>query len=217
MRKRQLTSALTALVLTGTGIAAAGAPSQAASEQNALGTRSIGKVLAADGHHFDHDRHDFDVYDYFVRRILRVKPNSELRVLFHGRERVTAFLQTDGAFRRTADQIIGRRFAGERRLARAMWRAAGSAGVVEQHLLYDLVPGATITYRQARQAAPTEVTTLEGGLLKVRYRNGRLLLVDYNPDSPNAHVIRDLRNINVGNRQIAHGTSLLMSPIGAPK
>ena len=146
-----------------------------------------------------------------------MKPNSELRILFHGRQRVTAFMETDGAFRRSAEQIIGRRFASERRLARAMWRAAGGAGVVERHLAYGLIPGATLTYRQARMAAPTQLTTLEGGLLKIRYRNGRLLLVDYNPDSPNAHVIRALSNINAGNRQIAHGISLLPSPIGAPK
>lgn len=215
MKKRHVTSALTAAALAGTTLAATTVPTQGATEQQAAGTRSLAKVLAADGHHFDHNWRDFDITDYFIGRVLEKKPDSDLAIVAKGWKRVTAFLPTDYGWRTTAREILGRDFRSERRIARAMWRAAGNAGLVEQHLLYHLVPDATITYREARLAAPTKLTTLEGGELKVRYRHGRVVLADFNADSPNARAYRPVSNINKGNRQIAHGISSMLSPFGS--
>lgn len=215
MNKRHVTSALTAAALAGTTLAAATGPTQGATEQQAAGTRSLAKVLAADGHHFDNNWRDFDIVDYLIGRVLEKKPDSDVGIVAMGRKRVTAFLPADYAWRKTAREIVGRDFKSERRVARAMWRAAENVGVVEQHLLYHLVPDATITYREARLAAPTRLTTLEGGQLKVRYRHGRVVLVDFDEDSPNARAYRPLSNINKGNRQIAHGISWMLSPFGS--
>lgn len=216
MRLRHLAAACTAVVLSTTTFVATASPAQTA--QHRLGTRSLATVLAADGHGFDTNPGDFDVLDRFVTRILRLKPSSRLAVLTHGGQRLTAFLPTDGAFRRTAEQVLDHRFASERRLFRALWAASGDnraerIATSEGILLYHVVGGRTITYRHLLRAAPTSLTTLQGGTVRVRVRDGRVVLIDHDADSPNARVIPALRNINKGNRQIGHGISLVLSPV----
>ncbi|NYD43895.1 fasciclin domain-containing protein [Nocardioides panaciterrulae] len=207
--KPRLTAAAAALLLTGTALATPG-PAQAAARPGA-GDRSLATVLAADGHHFDKNPHDFDVLDKLVTRVLTRKPDSRLAILTDGSRRLTAFLPTDGAMRRTISDINDRHYGSERQVFRGIWSTAGLRGT-ERVLLYHLVRGATLTYAQARKAAPTSLRTMQGGSVDVRKRHGRLLLHDHNPASPNARVIPALRDINAGNRQIAHGISWVISP-----
>lgn len=228
MNHRHITSTLAALALTGTCLAAGvGASSaQVTDSQRTLGTRSVAQFLAADGHHFDRNWHDFDIVDKFFVKVLTVRPNSRLGIIRQGRKPVTAFLPTDGAFRRAAAVILGRHFKTERGVYLGFLRLGGVRNGVKNavlHLLYHLVKGPALTYQQLAAEAPTTLTTMQkrvkvgdlpvGGKLEIHYRRGRLLVIDHDAVSPNARVIRSKGNLNEGNRQIAQGVSAFLSPL----
>ncbi len=212
MQHRRLASVVAALALAGTCLVAGSTSAQATHTQRTLGTRSLAQVLAKDGHHFDRNWHDFDLVDAFFRRVVEVRPHSPLAIIYHGREPVTAFLPTDGAFRRAAVEIVGRHFRTERGVYRALWRAGGMSGVVNV-LSYHLIAGPPLTFQRLAAEAPTTLTTMQGGTLHVRYRHGRVILIDHDPVSPNARIYWLRRNMNEGNRQIGQGVSNLLSPV----
>ncbi|WP_344148813.1 fasciclin domain-containing protein [Nocardioides koreensis] len=168
-------------------------------------------MLAADGHHFDKNPRDFDVVDKLVTRILAGKPDSKLAILADGSRRLTAFLPTDGAMRRSISDINDQPYGSERAVFRGIWKTAGLEGT-ERVLLYHLVRGKTLTYKQLRNAAPINLTTMQGGSVRVRITSGNVMLHDHNPDSPNSRVFHAVANINKGNRQIAHGIAWIISP-----
>ena len=205
--KSRLASTAAALALTGAALVTTPGPAPAAS----TGTQSLATVLAADGHHFDKNPRDFDVIDKLVTRILTVKPDSRLAILADGSRRLTAFLPTDGAMRRTISLINEHQYGSERAVFRAIWKTAGLEGI-EPILLHHLAPGRTLTYHQLRNAAPTRLTTLQGGTVQVRITSGNVVLHDRNPDSPDSRVFHAVSNINKGNRQIAHGIAWAISP-----
>jgi uncharacterized surface protein with fasciclin (FAS1) repeats len=146
--------------------------------------------------------------------VLDAKPESPVGVLAQGRKRLTAFAPTDAAFRRLAEDVTGKRYAEERRVFKKLAKTF-SIDEVEAVLLYHVVPGATVTYRQARASDGAKLeTALSGETLKVRVRHdGRVVLVDADRDDKNARVIGDLKNINKGNRQIAHGINQVLRPL----
>lgn len=209
--RKTFTAALAAFALTGSALVAATAPAQA--DQHQLGKRSLAKVLAADGAGFDKTAGDFDILDNAVNAVLAAKPKSPVAVLADGSVRLTAFAPTDAAFRRLVEDLTGNRYARERRVFNRLADAAG-IDTIESVLLYHVVPGAVITYKQARQAGGAELgTALEGASLKVKaLHDGRTFLVDSDPDDANGRVVWRLRNVNQGNRQIAHGVNQVLRP-----
>ncbi len=214
MNHRRLTSSLAALALAGTGLAVTAAPAQAGEKgHHELGTRSLATVLAADGKRFDRNARDFDILDNAVRAVLAANPDSPVGVLADGKVALTAFAPTDGAFRRLAHDLTGKWYHRERRVFNVLARTAG-VDTIESVLLYHVVPGATITYHQAKKANGAKLeTALEGATVKVRVRHGRVVLVDADRNDRNARVIPALKNINKGNKQIAHGISQVLRPI----
>jgi uncharacterized surface protein with fasciclin (FAS1) repeats len=93
---------------------------------------------------------------------------------------------------------------------------AGKLGVdtIENVLLYHVVPGATITYRQAQAAnGATLSTALSGATIRVRVlRCGhRVSLVDADRNDRNPVVVQ--KNLNRGNLQIAHGINRVLRPV----
>lgn len=211
---RHLTSAFTALVLAGSAVAVVSGPAQASDEQK-LGKRSLAKVLAADGGGFDKNAGDFDILDNAVRAVLAADPDSPVAVLADGKVKLTAFAPTDAAFRRLTTELTGKRYDSERRVFNKLAKAAG-VETIEDVLLYHVVPGAPITYKQAKAADGAKLETALEETVKVRVRNGRVILVDKDTDDRNARVIKDLKNINKGNRQIAHGVDRVLRPIDLP-
>ena len=211
---RHLTSAFTALVLAGSAVAVATGPAQASDEQK-LGKRSLAKVLAADGGGFDKNAGDFDILHNAVRAVLAADPDSPVAVLADGKVKLTAFVPTDAAFRRLTTELTGKRYDSERRVFNKLAKAAG-VETIEDVLLYHVVPGAPITYKQAKAADGAKLETALEETVKVRVRNGRVILVDKDTDDRNARVIKDLKNINKGNRQIAHGVDRVLRPIDLP-
>lgn len=211
---RHLTSAFTALVLAGSAVAVASGPAQASDEQG-LGKRSLAKVLADDGRGFDKNAGDFDILDNAVRAVLAADPDSPVAVLADGKVKLTAFAPTDAAFRHLTTELTGKRYDSERRVFNKLAKAAG-VETIEEVLLYHVVPGATITYKQAKAADGAKLTTAHEETVKVRVRNGRVILVDKDTDDRNARVVKALKNINKGNRQIAHGVDRVLRPIDLP-
>ena len=212
MNKR-ITTGLTALLAAGS-LAATTAPSQAAtagSERHA-GHRSLATVLAADGNHFDHNWHDFDIVDKAVHTVLEAKPDSPVGVLAQGNKRLTAFLPTDAAFQRLVKQLSGKAPHTEKATFKAVTKVA-DVDTIETILLYHVVPGATITAKQAAKADGAELDTAAGKTLTVQVRHGMIRLVDQDPNARNARVVPYLADINKGNKQIAHGITQVLRPV----
>jgi uncharacterized surface protein with fasciclin (FAS1) repeats len=204
----------TALAVTASTVVAA-APSQAADSaaNQRTGTRSLATVLAADGNKFDHNWGDFDIVHRAVTTVLSAKPGSDVAVLAKGNKRVTAFLPTDRAFHRLVEDLTGR----DKKTEKAVFRAVANnfdVDTIEAVLLYHVVPGATITYAQARKADGASLATaLEGASITVKKREGLVKLRDLDPDAGNAWVLKGASDINKGNKQIAHGISRVLRPV----
>jgi uncharacterized surface protein with fasciclin (FAS1) repeats len=205
------TRSLAALAVTAVaaGSTLAGGPAQASS----LDDRSLATVLAADGNHLDRNWDDFDILDKAVHAVLAADPGSPVAVLADGDTRLTAFLPTDRAFRRLVFTLTGKRPATERATLRAVTSVA-DAPTLEKILLYHVVPGQPITYRQARMADDARLGTALRPKIRVNVIRHRVVkLQDRDFDNANARVLRSLKDINRGNKQIAHGINQVLRPI----
>lgn len=211
MFARRFMTVVAAFGLAGTA-ALVSAPSASAHgwDQSATGTRSLAAVLAKDGAGFDRNWNDFDIVDNAVTAVLTAKPGSAVGVLADGTVALTAFLPTDRAFRRLASDLTGKHYTSES----DVFADVASLGIdtVEAVLLYHVVPGATVTYRQALQSDGAALTTASGGIVTVDVVGGWFVsLVDADPTDRNPYVVR--ANINKGNAQIAHGISEVLRPL----
>lgn len=182
------------------------------SNKGPTGTSSLAALLAKDGSGFDKNWYDYDITDNAVAAVLAAKPNSAVAVLADGKTPVTAFLPNDRAFRRLATDLTGTSYSSESAVFTAL---AGKLGIdtIESVLLYHVVPGATINYRQALRSKGAKLNTaLSGSSIKVKVSYGIFVsLKDGDPNARNAYVVQP--NLNRGNVQIAHGISEVMRPI----
>ena len=207
MIARRLMTAMAAFGLAGAA-ALASAPTASAhgaghgTNPAPTGTRSLAAVLAQDGSGFDHDWSDFDIVDNAVTAVLTAKPGSAVGVLADGTVALTAFLPTDRAFRRLASDLTGKRYTSEA----AVFADVASLGIDT------VVPGATVTYRQALRSDGATLTTASGGTVQVDVVCRHFVqLVDADPDDRNPWVVAP--DLNRGNRQIAHGISRVLRPL----
>ncbi|HEY5821562.1 MAG TPA: fasciclin domain-containing protein [Propionibacteriaceae bacterium] len=176
------------------------------------GTSSLAALLAKDGSGFDKNWYDYDITDNAVAAVLAAKPNSAVAVLADGKTPVTAFLPNDRAFRRLASDLTGKSYKSESEVFTAL---AGKLGIdtIESVLLYHVVPGATVNYRQALRSDGAKLgTALAGSTIQVKVSFCFFVsLKDADPDAQNAYVVQP--NLNKGNLQIAHGISEVMRPV----
>jgi hypothetical protein len=209
MRIHSLVGAITAGgMLTATALIAA-TPAQAAPARG-LGTTSLATVLGADGQKFDKKAGDFDIVEAAIYAVAGAKPTSPVLILADGTKRATAFAPTDRAFRHLVKDLTGTSYASE---AKVFSKLASLVDIdtLETVLLYHVVPGATITAAKAVKADGAKLTTAAGVKLKVKVKNGHVMLVDKDPDAANATVI--VADVNKGNKQIAHGIDSVLRPI----
>ena len=94
----------------------------------------------------------------------------------------------------------------------------GAVGVdaIEQVLLYHVVPGAAITKKAAVNANGAELTTAQGGTIKVRVYNRYLPIVelrDKDTNDVNPFLNPRALDLNAGNAQIAHGIVFVLRPL----
>jgi len=187
------------------------APSASAGTHQS-GTRSLATVLAADKSGFDHDGADFDILSAAVTAVLKAKPSSKVAVLADGTTPVTAFLPTDRAFGKLVKDITGKAPGSEK----ATFEAVASLGIptVETVLLYHVVPGATITAKQALKADGVALKTAQGGSVTVDVCGSKITLIDADKDDRDPRVIKT--DLNAGNRQIAHVIDRVLRPVNLP-
>jgi uncharacterized surface protein with fasciclin (FAS1) repeats len=208
---KRVTRGLVAIgAITALAAGAGTAPAQAAT-----GERSLAKVLTSDGNRFDHNGKDFDVVTQAVLAVLDAKPDSAVAVLADGSTRVTAFVPTDTAFRRLGKQLTGTRYDNEKKLFGALVEAAG-VDTIETILLYHVVPGSTLTAKKVLKADGVELTTAQGGTVKVNIRGAKSMsirLQDQDRNARNPRVILSATDINKGNKQVAHGIDRVLRPI----
>ncbi|GAB3691366.1 fasciclin domain-containing protein [Angustibacter aerolatus] len=216
-RSRRPLVALTALALAG-GATLAAAPAASASSRHhghQLGTRSLAEVLAKDGQAFDRNQWDYDVLDAAVGAVLAAKPDSPVKLLADGTVALTAFLPNDRAFRSLVRDLTGTSYRSEA----DVFAAAATLGIdtIENVLLYHVVPGATITSKQAVRSNGAQLATAlpdASITVKVRSRCFKIVqLVDADTDDANPYLVPGQLDINKGNRQIAHGISLVLRPV----
>ena len=208
MQVRRLVAAGAAVLLPGTLAVTTVGPAQA--DSSSLGTRSLAKVLAKDGSKFDHNWRDYDIVDAAVGAVLAAKPGSAVGVLADGKTPVTAFLPDDRAFRILVKDLTGKKPRTEKQTFKAV--AGLGIDTVEAVLLYHVVPGTRINYRQALKADGVRLTMASGGIVRVDVRKGnRVKLLDADRNDANPRIVR--KNINKGNRQIAHGINRVLRPV----
>jgi uncharacterized surface protein with fasciclin (FAS1) repeats len=187
------------------------APASARTTRHDPGTASLAALLSRDGAGFDRNPNDFDILDNAVTTVLTAKPSSPVAVLADGSVALTAFLPTDQAFRRLASDLTGHSYRNESKVFSVLAEQLG-VDTIENVLLYHVVPGATITYRQAQASNGATLTTaLEGATVTVKVVRCQVRLVDADPDAANPVVVR--KNLNRGNLQIAHGISRVLRPV----
>ncbi len=192
------------------------APSASATIHKPLGTKSLASVLLADTSGFDTKGRDFDVLKAAVLAVLEAKPNSPVKVLTDGNVALTAFLPTDNAFAHLVKSLTGAAPKSEQ----ASFQAVAGLGIdtVETVLLYHVVPGKTITAKQAAFADGVKLTTAQGGTVTVdvswKWFHPTIALKDKDPNFANAIVA--IPDINKGNKQIAHGVTQVLRPLDLP-
>jgi uncharacterized surface protein with fasciclin (FAS1) repeats len=212
---RRITALATATAAATTlGLVAATAPATAAPHP---GERSLVTVLDADGNHFDKKWRDFDIVHRAATTVLGAKPDSAVGILADGSSPVTAFLPTDQAFRNLVRDVSGAKkpLAHERAVFRAVV-ATFDVDTIEAVLLYHVVPGATVTYHQARQADGAELDTAAGAPITVDVRGRSVYLRDADKTDRNPRVLLRSKDLNKGNLQIAHGINRVLRPIDLP-
>jgi uncharacterized surface protein with fasciclin (FAS1) repeats len=202
-------------LVAGTGLAGAvlvASPSAASAHSRPTGERSLAAVLTADGNTFDRNSRDYDVVTQAVLAVLEAKPGSSVGVLADGSQPLTAFIPNDQAFRLLVKDLTGKWVKKESDVFAAV--AGLGIDTVETVLLYHVVPGATITKKQARKANGASLTTAQGGTIEVKVPFKKVPLVilkDADRNDRDPFVVQF--DINKRNKQIAHGISFVLRPV----
>lgn len=207
-------AAATAVAVTVVATVTAPTAAEASAGKAPSGTRSLAAVLTRDTGGFDRNGGDYDVLTAAVLAVLKAKPQSPVAVLTDGSVALTAFLPTDRAFERLAQDFTGSRALPSERQAFTTVAGLG-IDTVEQVLLYHVVPGATIDARTALRSDGAALTTASGGSITVDVQaRCRIRLVDADRNDRDPLVVRF--DINKGNRQIAHGIDRVLRPADLP-
>jgi hypothetical protein len=197
---------------------AASAASAALSAPAPTGTRSLAAVLTSNGNdQLDGNPFDYDIVTQAVLAVGGAKPNSPVSLLTKGDVALTAFLPPDFAFRDLVRQLTGKTVASEQDAFNAV--AGLGIDTVEAVLLYHVIPGATITSKDAVNADGAKLTTALGPTITVDVVVKWLSivkLVDQDTNDANPYLNPFALNINQGNKQIAHGITAVLRPLDLP-
>jgi hypothetical protein len=201
-----LALALTTALVAPTAASATGSGS--------TGTTSLASVLTGDGNQFDRDWYDYDIVTEAVLAVIAADTNgdSPVRLLTDGSTPLTAFIPNDRAFQVLVKDLTGTWVRTEQDVFAAV--AGLGLDTVEDVLLYHVVPGATITARDALRSNGAELTTALGPTIGVKVARWLPIIVlrDQDPDDIDPLVNPLALDINRGNAQIAHGITFVLRP-----
>lgn len=195
--------------LAALGLILAVAPGAAnADNQN---EKSLASVLDIGNQAFDSNPNDFDILTAAVNAVLAAKPTSAVAVLADGSTALTAFIPTDGAFRKLARQLGNRHY---RTLTEAqIFAAVAGLGIdnVEKVLLHHVVVGPAVTLQGAIAANGAVLTSAAGQPLRVSV-GFSLRLIGSAPGfwQPSVNLART--DLNSGNLQLAHVINNVIIP-----
>jgi uncharacterized surface protein with fasciclin (FAS1) repeats len=201
--KRQITAAAVAVLIGSTTV-----PSAQAAD---LGTTSLASVLTAKSS-YDNNSDNFDILTAAVLAVLNAKPDSPVKALTDGTIALTAFIPTDGAFKKLVGQLTNKAATTEE----ATFAAVAGLGIdiVEQVLLYHVVVGAPIESADALKAnGATLNTALADKSFTVTVAGTTITLGDQDPIAADPIVNLTQIDINKGNNQIAHGINAVLLPV----
>lgn len=206
-------SALLATSALALGAVSATAP--AASAKAAPGEDSLAALLTSDGNTFDKNKADFDIVTEAALAVVGANPDSPVALIADGSQRLTVFAPTDQAFRLLVKDLTGKTIKSEKKIFESLVALAG-VDVIEDVLLYHVVPGKTLTSPKVLKADGARLTTAQGGKVKVQVKMKPSLSVtlkdrDRNDQDPKA-VLKAL-DLNKGNKQVAHGIDRVLRPI----
>jgi hypothetical protein len=215
---RRLVPAAAAVAAAALGLSLTAAPASASTashSSSSTGTRSLAAVLTADGDQFDRNWYDYDIVTEAVLAVLAAKPDSAVGVLTDGSVPLTAFIPNDRAFQVLAADLTKRWPKTEAATFSALVDAVG-VDAIEQVLLYHVVPGATITKKQALKANGATLTTAQGATIGVKVVSkwlGIIELKDQDRNDVNPYINPRAFDINKGNKQVAHGIVFVLRPL----
>jgi uncharacterized surface protein with fasciclin (FAS1) repeats len=182
------------------------APANAAT----LAERPLSDVLNVANPAFDSNSKDFDILTAAILAVLAAKPDSAVKVLTTGSVALTAFIPTDEAFRKLVKDLTGKTLKKEANVFKAV--AGLGIDTVEAVLLYHVTLG-TIDFGTAKGVpAGTQLDTAQGGAFAVTVGTS-ITLSDKSPKLANPRVLIALTDLNIGNKQIAHGINRVLLPI----
>lgn len=178
------------------------------------GERSLYTVLSKDlkkygTPSFDRRGGDFDILTAAAQGVLAAKPKSPVGVLADGSVKLTAFLPTDSAFKRTG-KALGIKAKNEKKRAEKFVNRLGVNGI-EKVLLYHVVVGVKINAKTALESDGARLHTALGQSIKINVTKDGIFIKDKARDIKNPKVI--VTNINKGNKQIAHGINRVLLPM----
>lgn len=199
----------TALAVAVGGTALVPAPATAAPEAARAGNVPLVEVLAEDGVAFDKKWGDFDITEAAAFAVIDANPDSPIGLVANGKQRLTAFIPTDKAFRSLVKDLTGKKLGTEKKVFKAV--AGLGIDTVETVLLYHVVAGATLDSKKVVAADDTAVTTAQGGAVTVRVNGNTVKLEDLDPNDANPKVT--ILDINKGNKQIAHAINKVLRPV----
>jgi len=195
--------------LAAIGLVFAAAPVAANAET--AGTNSLAAVLDVSNQAFDRNNADFDILTAAVVAVLEAKPSSPVSVLADGSVALTAFIPTDGAFRKLVRQLG---VANWRTMSEAdVFAAVAGLGIdnVETVLLHHVVVGPAIDLKTAVGAGGAVLTSAANQPLRVDVGTSLRLLGSAAPFwNPSVSLART--DINSGNLQLAHVINNVIVP-----
>ena len=207
----RLSSAIAAVALVVSPLSVAQAEDEAVEATSiVLSTMPLTEVLNLSRAGFDDDIGDYDIFTYLFMEVWGAKPLSAVGVISDGYVPLTAFIQTDRAFRKLTTAITGKVLKNESVIANTVMSLGVKA--VEQVLLYHVVLGAPIESPTALQANGAVLTSANDQTFKVNVSWTVITLVDKDKTRKNAVVLLGKVDINSGHTQVAHGINQVMLP-----
>lgn len=189
-------------------LAVAFMPAAQANETNT----SLAELLDIGNAAFDTSNTDYDILTAAINAVLAAKPTSAVSVLADGDTALTAFIPTDGAFRKLAWQLGERQW---RTMSEsAVFAAVAGLGIdnVEKVLLHHVVVGPAVNLKAAVAADGATLESALGQDLQVSVAT-TLTIHGSVGGFWQARVSLNRTDINEGNLQLAHGINNVMVPV----
>ena len=188
-------------------LAVTGAAPATASED----ATSLAEVLDVSNQAFDTENTDFDILTAAVNAVLKAKPESAVSVLADADTELTAFIPTDGAFRKLVWQLGEHDW--QTISEQAVFSAVAGLGIdtVETVLLHHVVVGPAIDLKTAVGADGAALESAAGQDINVEVGTSLRLDGSYG-GFWSARVSLARTDINEGNHQLAHVINNVLVP-----